>query len=131
MNTGARGRFGLKNLCTWRLRAPFFMVPWDNGFMGLQYLIFESSDDGQGQGSWDAMASVRPTQLEPVLNEVRAVLTWAETHNPGPHGPPEEGGVWDTDLHQQTEGEWTTVTLTLTGPCAWGEALLAALGQDL
>jgi hypothetical protein len=31
---------------------------------------------------------------------------------------------------QAEEGGWTTVTLTLTGPWAWGEALLARLAPE-
>ena len=96
--------------------------------MPLHYLTFESSDDGEGNGSWDAMASVRQDQLAQVLKEVQQVLAWAEANSPGPKGPMEEGGVWDADLHQQTEedskGGWTTVTLTLTGPWDWGATLV-------
>ncbi len=89
------------------------------------YLIFDASDDGEGTGTWDAMASVRAAELPAVWAEVQAVLTWAEQHRPGPRGPLDEGGTWDADEHQRTEGDWTTVTLTLTGPWAWGEALVA------
>ncbi len=91
----------------------------------LQYLTFDTSDDGEGTGTWDAMASVRAAQLPAVLAEVRAVLHWAEAHAPGPRGPLDEGGAWDADEQVQADGDWTTVTLTLTGPWAWGEALLA------
>jgi hypothetical protein len=41
----------------------------------------------------------------------------------------EEGGAWDAELQvqvQDTQG-WTCVTLSLTGPCAWGEAMVAEL----
>ena len=96
----------------------------------LQYLIFDASDDGEGTGTWDAMASVRPTELPAVWVEVQAVLAWAEQHSPGPRGPLDEGGTWDADEHQQTDGDWTTVTLTLTGPWAWGEALVARFSGD-
>jgi len=65
-----------------------------------------------------------------VLAEVQTVLAWAEANSPGPRGPLDDGGVWDADQHTQTEGDWTTVTLTLTGPSAWGDALLAHFGQD-
>lgn len=98
--------------------------------MPLHYLTFESSDDGEGNGSWDAMASVRPDQLAQVLNEAQRVMAYAEANSTGPKGPMEEGGVWDTDLHQQTDGDWTAVTLTLTGPWQWGETLLDNLLQD-
>lgn len=98
--------------------------------MPLQYLIFDASDDGEGHGSWEAMASVRAPQRAALQAEVQAVLDRAEAHSPGPRGPLDEGGVWDADTHTQTDGEWTTVTLTLVGPWAWGEALLAELSPD-
>ena len=98
--------------------------------MPLHYLIFEASDDGQDTGTWDAMASVREAQLSAVQAEAQAVLDAAEAHCPGPRGPLDEGGAWDADHHVQPEGDWTTVTLTLVGPIAWGEALLARLAAD-
>ncbi len=102
--------------------------------MTLQYLIFDPSDDGEGTGTWDAMASVRSAQVPAVLAEMREVLQWAEMHAPGPRGPLDEGGAWDADEQVQADndsnndssaGGWTTVTLTLTGPWEWGEALVA------
>lgn len=98
--------------------------------MPLQYLIFDSSDDGEGTGSWDAMASVRAGQLPAVLAEVQTVLAWAESNSPGPRGPLDDGGIWDADQQVQTDGEWVTVTLTLTGPLGWGESLLARFTPD-
>jgi hypothetical protein len=99
----------------------------DNHTMKLQYLTFDASDDGDDIGTWDAMASVREHQLAAVLAEVQAVLDWADRHSPGPRGPLDEGGFWDVDQQVQTEGAWITVTLTLTGPWAWGETLLENL----
>ncbi len=96
--------------------------------MTLHYLIFDASDDGEGTGSWEAMASVRATDLPAVLAEVQAVLAAAERQAPGPRGPLDEGGVWDADLQQHTDDDWTTVTLVLTGPWEWGEALVTSLG---
>jgi hypothetical protein len=99
--------------------------------MGLQYLIFDASDDGEGTGTWDAMASVRVEHLPAVMQEVQTVLAWAEAHSPGPRGPLDEGGVWDADQQVQTDGEWTTVTLTVTGPWGWGDGLVQSLsGED-
>jgi hypothetical protein len=92
--------------------------------VALQYLIFDASEDGEGQGSWEAMASVRDSDLAALREEVQAVLDAAQRRSPGPRGPSEEGGHWDADLHEQHEGGWTTLTLTLTGPWAWGEALI-------
>lgn len=96
--------------------------------MKLQYLIFDASDDGEGTGSWEAMASVRAADLPAVLAEVQTVLDAAGRSAPGPRGPLDEGGIWDAELQQQREGDWTTVTLTLTGPWDWGEALLGHAG---
>ena len=98
--------------------------------MPLQYLIFDASDDGQGNGSWEAMASVRAPQLPAVRAEVQKVLARAAANSLGPRGPLDDGGAWDADQYMQTDGEWTTVTLTLIGPWAWGEALLAQWARD-
>jgi len=94
----------------------------------LQYLLFDASDDGHGTGTWEAMASVRAADLPAVLAEVQQVMAAAERHRPGPRGPLDEGGAWDAEQQVRTDGEWHTVTLTLTGPWEWGEALLADLG---
>jgi hypothetical protein len=94
--------------------------------MPLQFLIFDASDDGEGTGTWEAMASVRESDLPALKAEVRSVLASAMAHEPGPRGPLDEGGTWDAD--EQTtcdDGQWTTVTLTLTGPWEWGEALIS------
>jgi hypothetical protein len=95
--------------------------------MPLNYLILDASDDGADTGTWEAMASVRAADLPTVLAEVQQVLAAAERHSPGPRGLLDEGGAWDAEQQVQTDGDWTTVTLTLTGPWAWGEALVAQL----
>ena len=41
--------------------------------MSLNYLIFDASDDGEGTGTWEAMASVREADLPAVLAEAQAV----------------------------------------------------------
>jgi hypothetical protein len=96
--------------------------------MTLHYLIFEAADDGEGTGSWEAVASVRRAELPAVMAEVDAVLARAQREAPGPRGPLDEGGAWDADTQVQEDGDWTEVTLTLTGPWDWGEMLLAGLG---
>lgn len=98
--------------------------------MTLNYLLFDASDDGEGTGTWDAMAGVRAGQLSEVMKEVQTVLAWADAHCPGPRGQLDEGGVWDADQLAQTEGDWTTVTLTLTGPWTWGEELVATISSE-
>ena len=96
--------------------------------MALNYLIFDAADDGEGTGSWEAVASVRRTELPAVMAEVDAVLARAQREAPGPRGPLDEGGAWDADTQVRHDGDWTEVTLTLAGPWDWGEALLAGLG---
>lgn len=93
--------------------------------MSLHYLIFDASDDGEGTGTWEAMASVRAADLPAVLAEAQAVLATAERLAPGPRGPLDEGGVWDADLQQQCDDDWTRVTLTITGPWRWGEEFMS------
>ena len=97
--------------------------------MALHFLIFDASDDGEGTGTWEAMASVRAVDLPAVMAEVEAVLACATAHEPGPRGPLDEGGLWDADQQSTQDGEWHTVTLTLTGPWEWGEALTKELGE--
>ena len=96
--------------------------------MHLQYLIFDASDDGEGNGSWEAMASVPPDELSAVMAEVRSVEAAARSDAPGPRGALDDGGVWDLDVQTLPDGdERVSVTLTLTGPWAWGEDLIGRL----
>jgi hypothetical protein len=95
--------------------------------MDLSYLIFDATDNTDGTGTWEAMASVRGEQLPAVMTEVEAVMALAERTRPGPRGPLDEGGLWDAEVQTQADGDWTTVTLSLTGPLVWGEDLLRRL----
>jgi len=64
--------------------------------MTLNYLIFDASDDGEGNGSWEAMASVPPDELSAVMAEVRSVEAAARSDAPGPRGALDDGGacIW-------------------------------------
>lgn len=97
--------------------------------LSMNFLIFDASDDGHGHGTWEAMASVQAERLPQLMAEVHAALALAERRAPGPRGPMEEGGAWDAELQVQAQDSqgWTCVTLSLTGPWAWGEALVAEL----
>lgn len=96
--------------------------------MQLQYLIFDAADDGEGTGSWEAMASVRADDLSVVMAEVHAVEAAALADAPGPRGALDDGGVWDLDIQTRPDGEdRVSVTLTLTGPWDWGEDLIGRL----
>ncbi len=44
---------------------------WDNPGMYLNYLIFDTSDDCEGTGTWEAMASVCAADVPAVLAECR------------------------------------------------------------
>lgn len=71
--------------------------------MTLNYLDFEYSEDTEGVGTFDAMASVMPAQLPAVHAELELVLAWAVTAFGVAHGPADEGFAWDHDLQSQQE----------------------------
>ena len=115
--------------------------------MALDYLDFEYSEDEDSNGTWDAMASVADHRWGALLAEVHDVLRWASQEFHGRRGPLDEGGDWDYDLSAQDDdngralkirwsastagidaeapqpGCYTTLTLTLTGNAAFGDAL--------
>jgi hypothetical protein len=118
--------------------------------MALHYLDFDYSEDDDGNGTWDAMASVTPTHLSALLAEVAEVLRWAHRDFGGRPAPLDEGGDWDWALHSLHEKGAApcalhydaasasvvltpasplparlTLTLTLCGTAAFGQALRA------
>lgn len=120
--------------------------------MELHYLDFDfSGDDGQGQGSFEAMASAAPHQWPALEAEVRRMLDWAHAAF-GPAAAIEDGGEWDYALHGvrevatplrvryrpgadglalepgTTDPPRVTLTLTLTGTPAFCAALRDAFG---
>lgn len=122
--------------------------------MPLNYLIFDTSDDGEGTGTWDAMASVAAPQRAAVHAEIAAVLAWAHRAFAGERGPLDDGGRWDYDL-QETEDTATpwhlafddatgqlnaqagragvprhTVTLSISGDADFGAALRERFALD-
>lgn len=66
--------------------------------MTLDYLDFDFSEDADGHGSFDAMASTVPAQLPALQAEVLRVLDWAQREFAGRRGPLDEGGDWDYEL---------------------------------
>lgn len=119
--------------------------------MSLRYLDFDSSGDGEGHGSFDAMASVAPAQFAALQAEVLRVLGWAECSF-GPAAALEEGGEWDYEL-QGTRDNSTplrvqygaggldlhdagpavariTLSLTLSGTAAFCDALRNTFAID-
>ena len=71
--------------------------------MGLQlsWLEFESTENGDGTHTLEAMASVRPAHLPAVLGEVADVLGWMHRHFPEGPQPLDDGGDWDLLLQAQ------------------------------
>ena len=67
--------------------------------MQLDYLSFDYSEDTDGTGTFEAMASVWPEQVPAMHAEIVRVLAWAHQAFPGTRGPVSEGGDWDYDLH--------------------------------
>ena len=122
--------------------------------MHLQYLDFDFSDDGEGTGTWDAMASATPPQWPALLDEVAQVLNWAHTSFAGQRGPVEEGGAWDFDLQcvqevvtpqhlhydvdeqalriqtDTTSSQRHTLSLSLSGSAHFSAALRERFGLD-
>ncbi len=96
----------------------------------LQYLDFDYSEDDSGAGTWDAMASVWPAQVNALRAEVALVLDWAQREFPGAHGPLDEGGEWDYDLLGVDEAGRYTLTLTLNGTPAFVAAWRAQFSAE-
>ncbi|MDM0003413.1 hypothetical protein QTI51_06500 [Variovorax sp. J22G73] len=83
----------------------------------LRYLDFDYSEDTEGHGTFDAMASTPPEKSPEVQAEIARVLAWAEAAFPGARGALDEGAVWDFDLQQTREDNprFDTFTLSLSG----------------
>lgn len=81
--------------------------------MDLHWLDFESSEDEDGNGSFDAMAAAEPAQLPALQAEIVRVLQWAEGEFGSP-APLDEGGSWDCELQGVREVA-TTVAVDYAG----------------
>jgi len=71
--------------------------------MTLDYLDFDYSEDTEGIGVFDAMATVGPRQIAAVRAEIEQVLAWAHDTFRGSRGAVGEGGEWDYDLQGMQE----------------------------
>ena len=99
--------------------------------MALDYLIFDHSEDTEGIGTFEAMASVTPDHLEAVHDEVALVLSWAFATFPGEHGPLDQGFAWDHDLAELQESTTLrTVTLLISGGTAFCRAFAERFPAD-
>ncbi|CAM3981178.1 hypothetical protein [Paracidovorax anthurii] len=71
--------------------------------MTLHYLDFDYSEDGEGTGTWDAMASVTAEHLPALHAEIAAVLDWAHATFGDEPGGIGDGADWDYDLQAVEE----------------------------
>ena len=90
--------------------------------MQLDYLDFDFSEDSEGVGTFDALASTTPAQLSAVHAEVEAVLAWAHGQFPEGPGAVADGADWDIDLQSLRE---YSVAYTLDYDTASGRLRLA------
>ena len=113
--------------------------------MRLDYLDFDYSEDEEGTGTWDAMASVTAERVPALASEIEQVLRWASRQFNGRQGSIDEGGDWDYDLQAQNDAGQalsasfdaassrlhlaaastgrSTVSLSLSGSMQFGDAL--------
>ena len=66
--------------------------------MRLRYLEFDYSEDADGAGTFDALATTATGHNPAVLAEVAVVLAWAHDAFDAQRAPLDEGGEWDYDL---------------------------------
>lgn len=102
---------------------------------GLNYLIFDHSEDTEGLGTFEAMASVTSPHIAAVQDEVAQVLAWAHAAFPQGHGPLEEGFAWDHDLQARQEPTaggtpLHTINLSLSGSEAFCRAFRERFPED-
>ena len=117
--------------------------------MALNYLEFDVTEDGEGHGSFDALASVPLARWPALQAEVVTVLRWAHEAF-GTPGALDDGAQWDCELQGALEvatplavrydaaaGQLSaqpagaeaarrTLSLTLSGSAAFCEALRQA-----
>lgn len=120
--------------------------------MTLDYLEFDYSEDEEGTGTWDAMASVKAERVPALAAEIETLLSWASQKFTGRQGAVEDGFDWDYDLQAQDDDGQplnarfdkaagmltlqtsatgrTTVNLSLSGSAQFGDALREKFALD-
>lgn len=98
----------------------------------MRFLSFDVSDSTDGITTLEAMASTSDAQHAQAMAEAQQLLDWAWQQFPDGHGPVEDGQDWDHDLQVHVEdGQWHTVTLTLTASQRFAEAFTQAFAAEL
>lgn len=72
----------------------------------MKFLEFDCSEDADGTGTFDAVASVGEARWPELLAEVSELLRWAERHW-GARNPLDDGGLWDVALEAVHESVQT------------------------
>ena len=75
--------------------------------MNLNYLIFDCSEDTDGTGSFDTMASTDAEHAQAVRDEVAAVLAWAHQAFGAVEQEQDGDAAWRYEL--QAQREWSVV----------------------
>ncbi|WP_133248138.1 hypothetical protein [Comamonas sp. JNW] len=89
----------------------------------LDYLDFDTSDDGEGLTSLDAMAYAKAAQWPALTAEVTQLLAWCSDAFGAP-GALEDGHRWDLDLQLQSDAgdalalHWDALQRQLLAPQA-------------
>ncbi|MDO9360507.1 MAG: hypothetical protein Q7T70_16140 [Polaromonas sp.] len=81
----------------------------------LDLLEIDYSEDAQGNGTFELMASVRPEQVLTVRAAIDGVLAWAASAFPGQQAPLDDSGEWDFDLQESREDGWHVFNLSISG----------------
>ena len=97
----------------------------------LAFLCFDPSTDTDGVHTFDALASTSADRHAAVAAEVQAVLAWAERRFPDGPGDLDEGASWCHDLQTSEEGNWVTVSLSLSGTAAFADAFASAFADAI
>lgn len=93
--------------------------------MTLRWLDFDYSEDTEGVGTFDAMASTTSGRLPEVEAEIARVIAWAEAVFPHQRGALDEGATWDCDVQalHETDAARRTLVFSVTGSAAFCDAL--------
>ncbi len=113
----------LRLLLRW-VNSQLCQVCWCRQFLILPWRSSPSSPKCLSTRCADVESKIKLIEAKLAALSRAQVLAVAARHSPGPRRPLDEGGAWDADTQIYADGEWTTVTLTLTGPWEWGEALV-------
>lgn len=95
----------------------------------LHCLCFDASLDTEGVHTFDAQAACRVSDVtlaQVAQAEAQQVLAWASLHFPEGPGNLDEGASWCHDLQLNNDGQWLTVSLSVSGTAAFGEAFARA-----